>query len=60
MFVCISDCISSKQNSSKTVEYILCILIKLYTVVVYLLRMCKENNPGLKNMKGDNFCLGSG
>ena len=32
------------------------ILIKIYTVVVYDLRMCmKEDNPGLKkNIKGDN------
>jgi len=31
------------------------ILIKLYTVVVYDLRMCmKENNPGFNNSKGDN------
>ena len=32
------------------------ILLKLYTVVVYHLRMCmKEDNPGLKNIKGDNL-----
>jgi len=32
------------------------ILIKLYTVAVYNLRMfITENNPGLKYFKGDNY-----
>jgi len=32
------------------------ILLKLYTVVVYHLRMCmKEDNPGPTNIKGDNL-----
>jgi len=31
------------------------ILMKLYTVVVYHLRMCiKEDKSGLNNVKGDN------
>jgi len=45
--VCLSVIINI--NSSLTDKLI---LMKLYTVVVYNLRMCmKEDNPGLKNIK---------
>jgi len=37
------------------------ILMKLYTVVVYNLRMCmKEDNSGQKYHKGDNSKCGTG
>ena len=37
------------------------ILIKLYTVALYGLGICmKEDNPGLKNIKGDNYLCGMG
>jgi len=44
---------SCKRNSFLTHELI---LIKLYTVVVFNLRMCiKKNNPGWKYFKGDDY-----
>jgi len=43
---------SGRRNSSLIDEWI---LMKLYTVEVYDLRMCmKEDNPGQKYVKEDN------
>ena len=36
------------------------ILMKLYSQVVYNMRMCiKEDNPGLTKIKGDNYLFGT-
>jgi len=49
---------SCKHNSLIEDELI---LMKLYIVVVYNLRMCiKEENPGSKCIKGDNYVCCTG
>ena len=51
-FVCLSVHNSFKSNISVTDESI---LMNFYTNAVYNLTLCmKEDNPGLKHLKGDN------
>ena len=54
--VCPSICLTIFLVSSTSPELIKLILMTLYTVEVYNLKMyMKKDNPGLKNIKGDNL-----